>query len=130
MSGWTARVVRVVPVDQRVELQTEELRVLEKALGLVDVAGHARVPPHEPVCLRDRLDDRADVLVVGMEDATTLVAVLLDQRREPVAVERDVEHRAEVADVRVSVEDRPSRRPPFTRCPDRSASVRVAAVDR
>jgi hypothetical protein len=112
--GVDSRVVRVVAVDQRMELQTQELRVLEEALHLVDVSREARVPPHEPVRLGDRLDHRADVVVVGVEHAAALVAVLGDDRCQPVAVERHVEHRTEVADVHVSVEDHAA---PVTSCP-------------
>ena len=112
------RVVRVVAVDQRMKLETQELRVIEEALDLLDVPGDSRVSPHEPVRLGNRLDDRADVLVVRVKDAAALVAVLLDDRCEAVAVERDVEHRPEVADVHVSVEDHAA---PVTGCRDRSA---------
>ena len=72
------RVVRQVAVDQRVELETEELRMVEEAFDLLDVARHARVAPDEPVRLGDRLDHRANELVVRVEDAAALVLVLLD----------------------------------------------------
>ena len=92
--------------------------MLEEALDLFHVPREPRISPHEPVRLGNRLDDRADVLVVGVEDAAALVAVLGDDRCEAVAVERDVEHRPEVADVHVSVEDHAV---PVTGCRDRSA---------
>ena len=70
------RVVRVVAVDQRMELQAEELRMVEEPLRLLAVAGQARVRPNERVSLRNRLDDRPHILVVGMEDTARLVVVL------------------------------------------------------
>ena len=39
------RVVRVVAVDQRMELQPEELRVVEEPGHLLEVPRHPRVPP-------------------------------------------------------------------------------------
>ena len=103
-------IVRQVAVDQRMELEAQELRVLEEAFHLLDMSRHARVPPDERVRLGYRLHDRLHVLVVWIEHEAAVVAVLLDDRRESVAVERDPEQRPEVAHVHVGVEDHVSNR--------------------
>ena len=79
--------------------------MLEVPLDLLDVARHARVAPDERVEARDRLDDLAHVLVVGIEDDTVRDLVLAHQRLDAVPVERDTEHRVERPDVHVRIED-------------------------
>src|SRR5438034_5451724 len=117
------RVVGVVPVDERMQLHAQKLRVLEKALRLLQVPGQPGVRPNERVGLRDGLDHSPHVLVVRVKDATAFVLVLLDDGGEPIPVERDVEHRPEVPDVHVRVEDHASL---AGRLPRRFTGVRVS----
>src|SRR3990172_4301548 len=103
-------VVRVVAVEEGVELRPEELRVLEEARGLLEEARQPRVRPDERVGALDGLDDAAHVVVVRVKDEALAVLVLAHEPHEPVPVERDVEER-EVAHVHVRVEDHPTFSP-------------------
>src|SRR5712691_1840898 len=136
------RVVRVVAVEERMQLHPEELRVLEKFLCLGKVAGQPWVRPYKAVHAWDRLHHLAYVCVVRVEDDPRADVMLLHQRHQPVAVERDAEHRLERADVHVRVEDHASSTAalaceisasaasspaPRSSCAPRSRSVRPTA---
>src|SRR5262245_48867303 len=98
-------IVRVEAIEQRVHLHAEELRMGEEFRRHLEIAGHARIRPDEAVEARHGLDDLRDISVVGMEDNTVVDLVLPHELVDPVAVDRNPEHRLERADVHVGVED-------------------------
>ena len=98
------RVVRVVGVEQRVELDAAEARVLEEGARLVVGLGPVGVGPVERPDAGQLLGDLAHELVVGREQQRLVDPRLLHERGEAVPIERDVEQR-ELPDVHVRVED-------------------------
>jgi len=87
-----------------VELDAEKAGVVEVVASLLQVAGQARVRPHEPVDAAALLDHPAHLVVVGVEDDAALDPLLAHQPLQPLAVERDVEE-GKVAHVHVGVKD-------------------------
>ena len=79
--------------------------MVEELGDLLEVPGHARVPPGERVQAGDRIDHLAHVPVVRIEHDAVRDLVLAHQPVDAVAVERDAEHRLERADMHVRVED-------------------------
>ena len=100
------RVVRVVGVEQRVELDAAEARMLQEGARLVERLGPVRVGPVERPDAGQLLGDLAHELVVGREQERLGDPRLLHERGEALAIERDVEQR-EVPDVHVRVEGHP-----------------------
>jgi hypothetical protein len=98
------RVVRMVAVEERMELHAEETRVIEKRCRLLDEPSDARVRPDEPVGAGNGLDDLPHIGVVRMEDQPAVDALRLHEVDQAVPVEPHVEER-ELSHVHVRVED-------------------------
>ena len=97
-------VVGVEGVEQRMQLDAKERRLVKQTDRLLDVARYPRIGPDQPVGALDALDAPLHLSVVGREHATLAQGVLLHQRRQPIAIKRDIEVRIR-SDVRVGVKN-------------------------